>query len=260
MTQAAQSAESAAAVRTEGLTRSFGKKLAVNGISLAVPPGSFFGFLGPNGAGKTTTLRMLTGLLPPSAGDAWVGGHSILSEPVAVKRRIGVVPDDLALFERLSFWEHVTLIGRVFDLSRAETEARGEDLLRLLDLWEERGTYVVDASHGMRKKLALAIALIHTPQVLFLDEPFEGIDPIAGKHIRALLARLAEGGVTIFLTSHILEIVERLADQVAIIAKGEIALQASLEDLRRSGRTLEDAFIEAVGAPTDETPELSWLA
>jgi ABC-2 type transport system ATP-binding protein len=203
---------------------------------------------------------MLTGLLAPTEGEALIEGRSIVAEPVDVKRAIGVLPDDLALFERLSFWEHLTMIGRIYGLTLPETERRAEDLLRLLDLWEHRGVYAVDGSHGMRKKLALAVALIHNPRVLFLDEPFEGIDPIAGKHIRDLLARLTDRGVTVFLTSHILEIIERLADRIAVIADGRIKAEADLVELKRAGRSVEDLFVEAVGERADAVGDLPWLA
>lgn len=246
-------------IEIAGLSRRFGDFTAVDDISLGIPRGSFFGFLGPNGAGKTTTLRMLTGLLPPSEGVVRIEGLAVNGDAVAVKRRIGVVPDDLALFDRLTIWEHLTLVGGIYGLSPDETAARAEDLLRLLDLEGRRGTFAVDCSHGMRKKLALAMALIHNPAVLFLDEPFEGIDPLAGRHIRELLSELAGRGVTIFLTSHILEIVERLADRVAIIAEGRIALDTSLDELREQDRSLEQAFIAAVGDTDGERPELSWL-
>jgi len=246
------------ALVVRNVSRRFGAKVAVDDISLEVPGGTFYGFLGPNGAGKSTTVRMLTGLLPPTQGDAWIEGRSILSEPVEAKRIIGVVPDQLALFDRLSLWEHLVFAAQIYGLPIADTERRAEDLLRLLDLWEDRGTYAVDASHGMRKKTALAMALIHRPRVLFLDEPFEGIDPIASRNVRDLLAQLARSGVTIFLTSHILEIIERLADRVAIIVNGRIARETSLQALRESGQSLEDAFVQAVGAPA-ERPELTWL-
>ncbi|MFH1845261.1 MAG: ABC transporter ATP-binding protein, partial [bacterium] len=181
-------------IETRGLVRRFGDKVAVDGIDLAVPRGSFFGFLGPNGAGKTTTVRMLTGLLAPTAGEALIDGRSIEQDPVAIKQQIGVVPDSLALFDRLSLWEHLTMVGRIHGLSQTETESRGQELLTLLGLWDDRGVYAVDASHGMRKKTALAIALLHAPELLFLDEPFEGIDPIAGKVLRDLLRRLSRRG------------------------------------------------------------------
>jgi len=246
-------------ITARGLSRRFGEKTAVDAIDLDVPYGSFFGFLGPNGAGKTTTLRMLTGLLAPTDGDATIAGHSILREPVAVKRLIGVVPDTLALFDRLSLWEHLTLVGSVYGLSQTETESRATELLKLLGLWDDRGTFAVDGSHGMRKKLALAIALIHAPRILFLDEPFEGIDPIAGKVLRDLLRRLSANGTTIFLTSHILEVIERLVDRLAIIARGEIVLAGELAALQQGGRSLEDIFIEAAGAGAGEGVELRWL-
>ncbi len=247
-------------ISLRGLTRIFGDKIAVAGIDLDVPRGSFFGFLGPNGAGKTTTVRMLTGLLAPTAGEVEIAGLSIRRDPVAVKRLIGVVPDTLALFDRLSLWEHLTLLGQVYGLSRTETESRATELLTLLGLWDDRGTFAVDASHGMRKKLALAIALIHAPRILFLDEPFEGIDPIAGKVLRDLLRRLSTRGTTIFLTSHILEIVERLVDRLAIIVQGQIVLHDELATLQRDGQTIEEIFIGAAGAEVLEKVELRWLA
>lgn len=246
-------------IALRGLSRRFGEKVAVDGIDLDIARGAFLGFLGPNGAGKTTTVRMITGLLEPTAGDAEIAGHSIRRDPVAVKRLIGVVPDSLALFDRLSLWEHLTLVGQVHDLSRTETESRATELLQLLGLWDDRATYAIDASHGMRKKLALALALIHAPRVLFLDEPFEGIDPIAGKVLRDLLRRLSRSGTTIFLTSHILEVVERLVDRLTIIVKGRIVLDDALAALRQDGRSLEDIFIAAAGDGANADVELNWL-
>jgi ABC-2 type transport system ATP-binding protein len=248
------------AIEIQDLAKNFGAKEAVKGINLTVPKGSFFGFLGPNGAGKTTTIRMITGLLAPTRGDAVLAGHSIVSSSLAAKHNIGVVPDDLALFDRLSMWEHLTMVGSIYGLSRDDTESRAEDLLNVLGLWEDRGTFAADSSHGMRKKLALAMALIHNPAILFLDEPFEGIDPLAGKVLRRLLQRMSDKGTTIFLTSHILEIIEKLVDHVAIIVAGEIALDARLADLTSGGRTLEDAFVEVAGDEAgDEEMDLAWL-
>ena len=248
------------AIIIKSLSKNFGKKEAVKGINLTVPKGSFFGFLGPNGAGKTTTIRMVTGLLAPTSGDALLSGKSIVDEPYAAKRGIGVVPDDLALFDRLSLWEHLTMVGGIYGLSRDDTQSRAEDLLKLMGLWEDRGTFAGDSSHGMRKKLALALALIHNPSLLFLDEPFEGIDPLAGKVLRGLLQRLSDRGTTIFLTSHILEIIERLVDHVAIIVDGEIALNSSLADLEAGGRTLEESFITAAGDSSGASEmDLEWL-
>lgn len=252
-------ADDGAGIEIRDLTRTFGQCVAVNHVDLKVPPGSFFGFLGPNGAGKTTIVRMLTGLLAPTSGEALIDGHSILSDSVAVKRLIGVVPDTLALFDRLSLWENLTMVGRIYGLSQEQTAERAEDLLRLLGLWDDRGIYAVDGSHGMRKKLAFAIALIHGPKFIFLDEPFEGVDPIAGKILRDLLRTMSIRGVTIFFTSHILEIIEKLVDRVAIIVRGEIVLESSLDELNRSGRSLEEAFIQAAGEQPADVPELSWL-
>jgi ABC-2 type transport system ATP-binding protein len=247
-------------IEIKGLAKTFGKKEAVKGIDLTVPTGSFFGFLGPNGAGKTTTIRMITGLLAPTRGDAILAGHSIVENAQAAKRGIGVVPDDLALFDRLSMWEHLTMAGSIYRLTKDDTHTRAEDLLKVMGLWEDRGTFAGDSSHGMRKKLALAMALIHKPSILFLDEPFEGIDPIAGKVLRQLLQRMSDRGTTIFLTSHILEIIEKLVDHVAIIVDGEIALDSSMADLVASGLTLEEAFGDAAGdVSTESDRDLPWL-
>jgi ABC-2 type transport system ATP-binding protein len=247
-------------IEMKDLTKTFGKKEAVKGIDLTVPKGSFFGFLGPNGAGKTTTIRMVTGLLAPTHGDAVLAGNSIVKDSLAAKRLIGVVPDEMALFDRLSLWEHLTMVGSIHGLNKDDTHTRSEDLLRVLGLWEDRGAFAGDSSHGMRKKLALAMALIHNPSILFLDEPFEGIDPLAGKVLRKLLQRMSARGTTIFLTSHILEIIEKLVDHVAIIVEGEIALDSPLADLVAGGRTLEEAFVAAAGDSAGDTEvDLAWL-
>lgn len=247
-------------IEIKALTKTFGKKEAVKGISLEVPQGSFFGFLGPNGAGKTTTIRMITGLLAPTSGDAILAGQSIVTNSLSAKQGIGVVPDDLALFDRLSMLEHLTMVGRIYGLSKEDTLSRSEDLLTVMGLWDERGTFAGDSSHGMRKKLALAMALIHKPAILFLDEPFEGIDPLASKVLRSLLQRMSQSGTTIFLTSHILEIIEKLVDHVAIIVEGEIALNSSMAELKAEGRNLEQAFVLAAGGSAPESEvELPWL-
>jgi ABC-2 type transport system ATP-binding protein len=244
-------------IETHNLTRKFGDLVAVNEINLQIPKGTIFGFLGPNGAGKSTTVSMLTGLLQPTAGDALIGGVSILSSPIEVKKRIGVLPENLALFEALTIWEHLMLVGPVYGLSRHETEQRGEQLLKYLDLWHSRHTYVDEASHGMRKKCSLAMALIHNPAVLFLDEPFEGIDPVSSRHIKNLLVMMASKGVTVFLTSHILEVVERLVESFAIIVAGEIVCSQTVADVLSAGHTLEDLFFKYAGG--DRIEELEWV-
>jgi ABC-2 type transport system ATP-binding protein len=251
------------AVETRRLTRTFGELRAVDGIDLAVPAGSFFGFLGPNGAGKSTTIKCLTGLLRPSGGTMRILGRDPLADPVAVKRRIGVIPEDLALFDRLSGAENLTFVGRVYGLDGATVEERAEELLDLFDLGDAAGTLVADYSHGMRKKLSLAAALLPSPRLLFLDEPFEGIDAVASRLIKRLLHDFVARGGTIFLTSHVLEIVERLASHVAIIHRGRLVAQGPVEELRaasgEAGQTLEEIFLGVVGARDDEDRELAWL-
>jgi ABC-2 type transport system ATP-binding protein len=236
-----------AAIETNGLTKSFGRLLAVSNLNLHVAKGTIFGFLGPNGSGKSTTVKLLTGLLKPDRGDASIGGLSILSHPLEVKKKIGVLPEDLALFDAVTIWEHLMMAGAVHELGRKESERRAEQLLDFLDLSSTRNTYVDQASTGMRKKCALAMALIHNPEVLFLDEPFEGIDPVASRNIKDLLLLMADRGATIFITSHILEVVERLVQNFAIIVSGEIVCSQSVEDTLRSGQTLEDLFFNYVG-------------
>lgn len=245
-------------IETHGLTKDFGSFRAVDHIELRVERGSFYGFLGPNGAGKSTTIKMLTGLLAPSHGTAMILGHDFAREPLEVKRRIGVVPEDLCLFDNLTAREYLFFIGRMYLVPIDVVAERCEELLNLLGLADTGKTLVLEFSHGMRKKLALAAALIHDPDLLFLDEPFEGIDAIASRTIRTVLERLIQRGSTIFLTSHILEIVERLCTHVGIISNGKLVTQGPLGNLA-SGTSLEEAFIRAVGEPDVATASLSWL-
>jgi len=244
-------------IETRGLTKSFGNLTAVHDLNLQIPKGTIFGFLGPNGSGKSTTVKMLTGLLKPDHGDALISGDSILNSPVEVKKKIGVLPEDLALFESVTIWEHLVMAGAVYELSRSETEKRAAELLDYLDLLAGRNTYVEQASTGMRKKCALAMALIHNPHVLFLDEPFEGIDPVAARNIKDLLLLMAGKGVTIFITSHILEVVERLVQSFAILVAGEIVCDQTVAETVRSGQTLEDLFFKHVGRRRVDT--LEWV-
>ena len=246
------------AIEARGLTRRFGSKTAVDRLDLAVPRGAFFALLGPNGAGKTTTVRMLTGLLAPDEGSIRILGRSLERDDLPIKRQVGVVPGDLALFDRLTVWEHVAMVGEVYELSPEETRARGESLLEFLDLTSAHDVAAGEASTGMRKKLALALALLHRPELLFLDEPFEAIDPISGRHLRSLLEQLAARGVTILLTSHILEIVERLADHVAILHQGSIARLLTRAEWS-GARSLESHFFEATGGDARSGVDLDWL-
>jgi ABC-2 type transport system ATP-binding protein len=246
------------AIRTEKLVRVFGDTVAVDGIDLSVDAGTFFGFLGPNGAGKSTTIKLLTGLLRKSSGLASVLGYDIDRDAVEIKRRIGVVPEQLALFDRLTGPEYLTFVARMFGVPRGEQRGRVGELLSLMDLEHEPRKLIVDYSHGMRKKLALAAALIHQPRLLFLDEPFEGIDAVASRQIKDLLRQLVSRGVTIFLTSHILEIVERLCSHVAVIHRGRLVAAGELGALRGEGG-LEETFLRLVGGEDAPRKTLSWL-
>ena len=252
------------AVETKGLKRTFGDLVAVDGIDLAVPAGSFYGFLGPNGAGKSTTIKCLTGLLRPSGGEMRLLGIDPLADPVAVKRKTGVMPEDLALFERLTGAETLSFVGQVHGLEKATIRTRAAELLELMDLSRSAGALVADYSHGMRKKIALAAALLPAPRLLFLDEPFEGIDAVASRQIKDLLSGFVRGGGTIFLTSHILEIVERLSDHIGVIHKGRLVAQGRVDDLRAGsaggGQTLEEIFLGLVGASDQHGPALEWLS
>jgi ABC-2 type transport system ATP-binding protein len=249
------------AVETQKLTRQFGSFRAVDAIDLAVPAGSFYGFLGPNGAGKSTTIKCLTGLLRPSGGSIRILGIDPIGDPVNVKRRIGVVPEDLALFDRLTALETLDFVAQVHGIDDRTARHRASDLLGLMDLEEAGNTLVVDFSHGMRKKLSLAAALLPAPRLLFLDEPFEGIDAVASRQIKDLLNAFVVRGGTIFLTSHILEIVERLSTHIGVIAKGRMVAQGTIEDLRANaaGKTLEELFIELVGGDAQVSVALDWI-
>jgi ABC-2 type transport system ATP-binding protein len=254
------------AVETHELTRTFGAQTAVDHLTLRVPEGSFYGFLGPNGAGKSTTINILTGLLAPTSGSASVLGYDVVGQDLEVKRRIGVVPDGLALFDRLTGTEHLRFVGEIQGLAPAVARQRAGELLEAMDLETAAAKPISGYSHGMRKKLALSCALIHDPRVLFLDEPFEGIDAIATSEIRELLQQLVQRRkVTVFLTSHVLEVVERLCTHVGIIASGRLVAEGSLDELRAgpdgTTRTLEELFLDKVGAPrSDASAGLGWLA
>ena len=258
------------AVETFSLSKQFGSFVAVDHINLKVESGSFFGFLGPNGAGKSTTIKMLTGLLAPTSGKLLVLGVNISEQPMEVKRRIGVVPEDLNLFERLTGAEMLSFTGRMYGLSREEIALRSRELLELMDLQDDPRKLIIEYSHGMKKKLSLACALIHRPEILFLDEPFEGVDAIASRTLKDLLSRLTARGLTVFLTSHVLEIVERLCTDIAIIAQGKLLASGSLNELRRGIRleddgkgpvSLEEDFFHVVGGTRDAGEEdvLQWL-
>jgi len=262
-----------AAIQTYGLTRRFGALTAVEDVTLSVAPGQFFGFLGPNGAGKSTTIKMLTGLLEPTAGTVEILGQPFGAGALDLKRQIGVVPEGMALLGRLTATEYLHFVGRMYGLDRETTNQRTQELLEFMQLSNETKKLVTDYSHGMQKKLALAAAVIHGPKVLFLDEPFEGVDAIAAGMLKTMLAGMINRGATIFLTTHVLEIVERLCSHVAIISKGRIVANGSLEELRagvastlpgaeaEQRLTLEEIFLAIVGAggQQEQAQELTWL-
>jgi ABC-2 type transport system ATP-binding protein len=246
-----------------GLTKRFGQVTAVDNVHLHIREGEFFGFLGPNGAGKSTTIKMLCGLLRPHAGDVHIAGYDLTREPLEVKRNIGVLPEETNLYERLTGEEFLLFAGRMYGLPLDEARRRTADLLDLMELTEAKDKLIVDYSLGMKKKTALASALIHRPRVMFLDEPFNGIDPISVRAIRSVMRHLTEGGTTIFFSSHVMEVVERLCTRVAIIHHGQIVGEGTVADLRAKAEaggdsSLEDIFLKLVEARVDEET-LSWL-
>ena len=245
-------------MRLLGLVKRFDAKVAVAGVDLEVPAGSFFGLVGPNGAGKTTTLRMTTGLLRPDAGTAIVDGVDVWRTPVDAKHRMGVLPEDLRLFDRLTGSELLSYTGELRSMDRSVIADRSDELLDVLGLREAAGTMVVDYSQGMRKKIGLAAALLHAPRVLFLDEPFESVDPVSARTIRAVLQRFTDGGGTVVFSSHVMDLVERLCDHVAVMHAGRLVASGRLDQVR-GGRALEDVFVELVGATGGEDRGLTWL-
>jgi ABC-2 type transport system ATP-binding protein len=248
------------AIETRGLTRDFGDFRAVDRIDLAVEGGTFYGFLGPNGAGKSTTIKMLTGLLAPTKGEIRVLGRDMRDPRQALdaKKHMGVIAENLSLFDNLTAREYLTFVGRMHLIPRETIRERIGELLPLLGLENEEKKVTLEYSHGMKKKLALAAALIPNPDLLFLDEPFEGVDAVTSHVIRDLLAGFVTRGSTVFLTSHVLEIVEKLCTHVGIIVKGALVEQTSMDDLRR-GDTLENRFIQLAGADAVQAPAISWL-
>jgi ABC-2 type transport system ATP-binding protein len=265
------------AIAAHNLSRVFSGFTAVDRIDLTVEPGQFFGFLGPNGAGKSTTIKMLTGLLEPSGGSIQIMGEDLIANPIEVKRHIGVVPEGMALFGKLTATEYLHFVGRMYGLDKATTQRRTAELLDFMGLADQQKKLIADYSHGMGKKLALAAAVIHGPKVLFLDEPFEGVDAIAAGTLKNMLQGMIARGATIFLTSHVLEIVERLCSHIAIIHKGHIVANGSLDELRAGVQarltpgedadpnarlTLEQIFLNVVGGESGIThpeQELPWL-
>ncbi|MDM7989701.1 ABC transporter ATP-binding protein [Arthrobacter sp. zg-Y877] len=245
------------ALAIRGLAKRFGTKTAVNGISLDVPQGSFYGLVGPNGAGKTTLLSLATGLLRPDAGSALVHGTDVWSRPLEAKRLMGILPDGVRLFDRLTGEQLVTYAGLLRGMDRETVAARTGDLLAAMDLTADAGKLVVDYSAGMTKKISLASALIHAPRLLVLDEPFEAVDPVSAANIRDILSNYVASGGTVIVSSHVMDLVQRMCDHVAVVAGGNLLAAGTVDEVR-AGSSLEDRFVSLVGGRT-RTEGLEWL-
>jgi len=247
------------ALEFAGLVKRFGDNVAVDHVDLTVPAGSFFGLVGPNGAGKTTSLSMAVGLLRPDGGTVRIFGRDVWADPVAAKALIGVLPDGMALPDRLSGREVLLYLGLLRGMPREVVAERADELLQVLELDGAGGTAVVDYSTGMRKKITLATALLHNPRLLLLDEPFEAVDPVSAATIRTILQRFVAGGGSVVFSSHVMALVERLCDHLAVLAAGKVVAAGALDEVR-GGLSLEDAFVGLVGARTDGAEGLTWLA
>src|SRR6202041_3234649 len=239
--------EVAPAIEVQNLRKLYGEKAAVDGLNLTVPRGCFFGFLGPNGAGKTTTIKMLMGLAPPTAGSISLLGLPMPERGLEIKQLIGLVPDESLLFDHLTGGEFIEFVGRIYGLDRTVARERSSELLDLFQLGGDRRKLISEYSKGMRKRVAMAAALIHRPQLFLMDEPFEGVDAVGARLMKDILLEQVRHGATIFLTSHVLEVVERLCDHVAIINEGKVVVEGSMNEMGGSSGTLEDAFVGAAG-------------
>jgi ABC-2 type transport system ATP-binding protein len=246
------------AISVRDLRKVYGAKAAVDGLSLTVPRGCFFGFLGPNGAGKSTTIRMLTGLIPPTSGEIELLGMPMPQQALEIKKRIGLVPDESLLFDRLTGGEFLEFVGRMYGLARPVARERSKALLALFELDENSRKLIAEYSKGMRKRVAMAASLIHHPDLFLMDEPFEGVDAVGARLMKDILVDQVQRGATIFLTSHVLEVVERLCDRVAIIHDGRIVTEGPMAELRAGSETLEDVFVRVVGAER-AFERLEWL-
>jgi len=245
-------------VQAEKLTKKFGDFIAVNQVSFSVEKGEVFGFLGPNGAGKTTTISMLCTLMQPTKGNATVGGFDVVKKADEVRKKIGVVTEKLIAYNRLTPVENLKLFGRLYDMQKQELDTRIKDLLQLVDLWDWRKSLVSNFSSGMRQRLNLVRALIHNPEIIFLDEPTVGLDPATALNIRDLVAKLNQDGKTIILTTHQMEVAEKLSHRICIIDQGKIIALEKLEDLKAKvgpEATLEDVFIKLTGNKMRDAPK-----
>jgi ABC-2 type transport system ATP-binding protein len=246
------------AIAIRDLRKVYGSKTAVDGLNLTVTRGCFFGFLGPNGAGKSTTIRMLTGLIPATSGSIELLGLPMPGQELEIKRRIGLVPDESLLFDRLTGLEFLEFVGRMYGLARAVAKERARGLIELFELADAPRKLIAEYSKGMRKRVAMAASLIHHPELFLMDEPFEGVDAVGARLMKDILLDQVRRGATIFLTSHVLEVVERLCDRVAIIHEGKVVVEGAMQDLREGSETLEDVFVRVVGAERTYD-RLDWL-
>jgi ABC-2 type transport system ATP-binding protein len=241
---------SSALIETSHLIKKFGDKVAVNDISFNVNGGEVFGFLGPNGAGKTTTIKAIVGLLQPTSGTVKVAGYDVQLQPMQAKAASGFVPDTPNLYMKLSARELLRFVGDLYELKPEKAAERGDELLRLFDLADVRDDLIDSYSHGMQQKIALAAALIHDPKVLVLDEPTVGLDPKSARLIKDMLRQMADRGAAVFLSTHILEIAERMCDRIGIIDRGNLVAVGTMDELRAMGkgeRSLEDIFLALTG-------------
>ena len=245
------------AIEVRGLTKAFGQTVAVDRINLGIPTGSFYGLVGRNGAGKTTTISMVSGMLQPTEGMAFINGVDMWQAPLEAKKHLGVLPDGVHLFDRLTGEQLITYSGYLHGLDKATVAERTADLLRAMDLTEAAGRTVADYSAGMTKKIALAAALIHAPSVLILDEPFEAVDPVSAANIQDILKGFVGSGGTVVLSSHVMDLVQRLCDHVAIMNEGHILAAGTVSEVR-GNTSLEERFVQLVGGRTSSAG-LSWL-
>jgi ABC-2 type transport system ATP-binding protein len=251
--------DTSAAIAVRDLRKEYAGKAAVDGLTLTVPRGCFYGFLGPNGAGKTTTIRMLMGLIPPASGEIEILGYKLPGQDQEIKRSIGLVPDDSLLFDHLTGTEFIEFTGRMYRLDRDVARERAHELMHLFELEADSRKLIGEYSKGMRKRVAMAAALIHRPQLFLMDEPFEGVDAVGARLMKDILLDQVRKGATIFLTSHVLEVVERLCDRVAIIHHGRLVVENTMAELRSGQETLEDIFVRVIGAERS-AESLGWLA
>ena len=245
-------------LRIIGLSKRFGDNVALDDLSITVPHGACYGLVGPNGSGKSTTMRTVVGLVRPDSGTIEVCGMRTDHDIIGVRRMMGVMLDPLQLFDRLSAREFVATIGELRQMDPDVVRARSDQMFQILEIEQDADRPIAGYSHGMRKKTALIAALLHRPRLVMLDEPFEGVDPVSTRTMRAMLDRFRAGGGAVILSTHVMDVVERVCDHIGVIRNGQIVAAGPIDEIR-AGRSLEDAFIDAVGASDTEHVDLDWL-